>query len=132
MQTETHDPYSVLFAELEQKILQASPDLGGYLEKLKMDIKATPEMVWKLKPEQVGLIIRGAAVHSRIAIEGETAGKKSKKADIAAVSGVLDMLNLPAAPALPKKQEAKAVSDIFAGLNLESLATAKLTFGKKK
>lgn len=128
MSTEIHDPYTVLFAELEAKILARSPDLGGYLEKLKMDIKAAPEMVWKLKPEQVGLIIRGAAIHSRIAIENESAGKKSKKADIAAVNGVLDMLNLPgAAPAAAAPQ---SLANVLGGLNLDSLAKAKLPFKK--
>ena len=47
------DPFSLLFSEMKQEMLKASPNLDGYMQKLKNELAAMPELVWKLTPEQI-------------------------------------------------------------------------------
>jgi len=110
------DPFSTLFAEFEAELKLASPNLDGYLEKLRQDIAATPELVWKLTPEQIGLIVSGLAKVSRIEIASASAGKTKKK-DLDALGGMLDLMSLENGPGLAKSPEKKAMSlDLFGGL----------------
>jgi len=99
------DPFSALFAEFEAELKKESPYLDGYLDKLRKDIEATPELVWKLAPEQVGLIVSGLATVSRIEIAA--ASKKSKKSDLSALEGILDVMAMPSAKSKPAASSAE-------------------------
>lgn len=116
------DPFSALFAEFEAELKKESPYLDGYLEKLRKDIEATPELVWKLQPEQVGLIVSGLATVSRIEIA--TAAKKTKKSDLSALEGILDVMAMNnGGSVIPKQKTAEekaAALSLFGSMTIPS------------
>lgn len=121
------DPFSLLFAEMKQEMLKASPNLDGYMQKLKNELAAMPELVWKLTPEQIGDIVSGLSVVSRIAIVSSTGGKKTKS-DAGALASALDLLSLDSGGKMPKPPSAaelKASADAFANLDLSQIDTTK-------
>ena len=121
------DPFSLLFAEMKQEMLKASPNLDGYMQKLKNDLAAMPELVWKLTDEQIGDIVSGLSIVSRIAITSSTGGKKVKS-DAGALASALDMISLESGGQMPKAltaAESKQAADAFANLDLSQIDTTK-------
>ena len=114
--------YETLFAELDAELQAASPNLDHYLEKLRKDIAETPEMVWKLSPEQIGKIVRGLQVQSRIEIVSSSAAKK-KKSDI---GGLADALGLSTTGSKSKATMADLMSMPIGAVAKGTKATAVL------
>lgn len=81
-------PFMALFAEFDLELSRASPNLEQYLNKLKLDIQKDPSLVWKLTPEEIGKVVRGASIISRIEIASST-GAKKKKSDLGALEDAL-------------------------------------------
>lgn len=119
-----NDPFSALFAEFEAELKSASPNLDAYLEKIRKDTAETPELVWKLTPEQIGLIVTGLAKVARVEIATATKGKAKKK-DLDALEGMLDLMAMENnGSVIPKQKtaaETKAALDLFGGLKLNSV-----------
>ena len=108
--------------EFEQ--LFASPELYKYLDKLRLDIYNTPELVWRLTDEQIGKIVTGLQVQSRIEIVSTSTAKK-KKSDIAGLAEALGLTG-----GIPGVAEKKASAAKVKSADLEAfMAMEKITGG---
>lgn len=82
------------FAEFNDALLANSPNMESYMEKIRRDISEMPDLVWKLTPEEIGLIVSGSAKIQRIEIVSATTSKsKNKKADLDSLVTELEFLN---------------------------------------
>lgn len=72
-----YQEFKTLFAEYEAALLEKSPHLPAYLEKVRSDLHATPEICWLLSDEQIGVIVSGQMQVSGVEIAA--AAKAAKK-----------------------------------------------------
>ncbi len=71
--------FKKLFAEYEAAMLEKSPNLPVYLDKVRSDLNSTPEILWRLSDQEIGVIVSGMMIHSGIQIASESASKKAAK-----------------------------------------------------
>lgn len=108
-----------LFAEFDKALIERSPNLPIYLEKLRADLQLMPDLPWKLKPEEIGRVVQGMMIISRVTIaNAETATKGSKKksdmANLMMQMGVTE--GAQGAAALKAKVETVQDLDSFMGM----------------
>ena len=77
--------FSVNYGELEIAIAGRAPGLKNYLEKINDQLNKYPELLHKLKPEQLKLIVSGFLEESSIVIQDYIKSPKSSKQRTASI-----------------------------------------------